>query len=181
MTFGRKYIQDLFASLVVFLIALPLSIGIAIASGLPLDQAAPKGLLTAAIGGIVGGTLGGSWYLIRGPAAGLVAVVVAIIQRVGYEDLFIVVILSGLLQVLIGALRFGPIFRSVSPALVDGMISGIGVLIIISQAYVLLDLKPPSADGITNLIQLPQAIFRFLWEPHLYPAGWIGPLTIGVF
>src|SRR5206468_9039385 len=118
--------SDLFASLVVFLVALPLCMGIAIASG--VDPAA--GILTGVIGGLVVGTLAGSPLQVSGPAAGLTVLVWELIQEHGPEVLGPVVLLAGALQLAAGLGRLGQWFRAVSPAVIQGMLSGIGVLIV---------------------------------------------------
>lgn len=149
--------RDLPASLVVFLVALPLCMGIAIASGLPPE----KGLLTGIIGGIVVGMLAGSPLQVSGPAAGLVVLVFEIIQKNGIAALGAVLVLAGLLQIGAGALRLGGWFRAMSPAVVHGMLAGIGVLIVAGQIQVLLDHKPlPS--GVANLVAIPGAVVSLL-------------------
>src|SRR6186997_2510237 len=90
--------HDLLASVVVFLVALPLCMGIAIASGVPPERAAATGIITGIVGGIVVGSLAGSPLLITGPAAGLSVLVYELIQKHGWEALGLIVLLSGLMQ-----------------------------------------------------------------------------------
>lgn len=176
--------QDLFASVVVFLVALPLSMGIAIASGVPMEKAAAVGLMTAIIGGLVVGPLSGSPLQVSGPAAGLTVMVAAFIQQFGFETLGIIVAIGGLIQVLAGLLRLGPLFRAVSPALIQGMLAGIGVLIFASQFHVLVDDVPPGTGrefgGVINLGLLPAAIWKGVTAPEHQPAAVIGLLTISI-
>lgn len=153
----ERWTSDLPASLVVFLVALPLSMGIAIASGAPVAA----GLVTGIVGGIVAGLLSGAPLQVSGPAAGLTVIVYQCIQEYGIEELGVVVLLAGLLQVLAAALRLGPWFRAVSPAVVQGMLAGIGVLIFCSQFHVMVDDKPKQ-NGLTNLVTIPQAIAKAL-------------------
>ena len=96
--------HDLLSSVVVFLVALPLCMGIAIASGTPVAT----GLITGIVGGLVVGVLAGSPFQVSGPAAGLTVIVFETVQRFGLEMLGLVVLVAGLLQLLAGALRLGP-------------------------------------------------------------------------
>ena len=148
---------DFFASIVVFLVALPLCMGIAIASGVPVAA----GLVTGIIGGLVVGCLAGSPLQVSGPAAGLTVIVYEIVQRVGLEMLGLAVLLAGALQLLAGALKWGQWFRAVSPAVIRGMLSGIGVLIFASQFHVMVDDSPPGG-GLKNLTAIPSAVSKAL-------------------
>ncbi len=147
--------QDLFALVVVFLVALPLCMGVAIASGVPVAA----GLFTGIVGGLVVGALAGSPLQVSGPAAGLAVIVLDIVQRFGVERLGIVVLIAGLLQVLAGTLRIGIWFRAVSPAVIKGMLAGIGVIIFSSQFHVMLDDKP-SGNVLRDLISIPKGIAK---------------------
>lgn len=182
--FTRSLGQDAFASVVVFLVALPLSMGIAIASGVPMEKAAPVGLMTAIIGGLVVGPLSGSPLQVSGPAAGLTVIVAAFIQKFGFETLGIIVAIGGSIQVLAGLLRLGPVFRAVSPALIQGMLAGIGVLIFASQFHVMVDDAPPGTGqefgGVINLWFIPEAVLKGITEPVHRPAAIIGLLTITI-
>lgn len=133
--------QDALASVVVFLVALPLCMGIAIASGLPPTA----GLITGIIGGVVVGALAGAPLQVSGPAAGLTVLVWQLVQQFGVEMLGIIVLIAGLMQVLAGTLKLGQWFRAVSPAVIHGMLGGIGVLIVASQFHVMIDSKPLGA------------------------------------
>src|SRR5687768_17375704 len=130
--------KDFLASIVVFLVALPLCMGIAIASGVP----PALGLITGIIGGLVVGALSGSPLLVSGPAAGLSVLVFDLVQRHGLRALGVVVVVAGITQLASGALRLGRWFRAVSPAVIHGMLAGIGALILASQLHVMLDDKP---------------------------------------
>jgi MFS superfamily sulfate permease-like transporter len=151
--------HDILASIVVFLIALPLCMGIAIASGVPADKAAAVGIITGIVGGIVVGTFAGSPLLITGPAAGLSVLVYELIQRFGWEMIGLIVLLAGGIQFIAGVLKLGQWFRAVSPAVIHGMLAGIGVLIVVSQFHIMLDDKPRE-DGIANILSLPGAVWR---------------------
>jgi len=182
----QKFVQDFFASLVVFVVALPLCMGIAIASGVPMEKAAPLGLMTGIVGGIVVGALSGCPLQVTGPAAGLAVIVADLIQRHGFETLGVIIFLAGIIQILAGSFRLGQVFRAVSPAVIQGMLAGIGVLIFASQFHVMLDHAAPGTGkefgGVINLITIPEAIYKsFDWvdtpTPHYYAAH-TGLLTI---
>jgi MFS superfamily sulfate permease-like transporter len=144
--------KDLLASFVVFLVALPLCMGIAIASGLP----PATGLITGMVGGLVVGFISGSPLQVSGPAAGLAVVVAELVHEYGIELLGPVLILAGALQWLAGVLKLGQLFRAMSPAVIYGMLAGIGILILLSQLHVMTDNKP-FTHGVENLLAIPAA------------------------
>jgi MFS superfamily sulfate permease-like transporter len=148
------YSKDFLASIVVFLVALPLCMGISIASGVP----PALGLITGMVGGIIVGTISGAPLQVSGPAAGLTVLVADLVRDHGIEALGPILILAGVFQVLAGRIHVGAWFRAMSPAVVYGMLAGIGVLIFASQFHVMLDRKPGSS-GIGNLLAIPGAIF----------------------
>lgn len=168
--------HDFLASIVVFLVALPLCLGIAVASGLPPIT----GLISGIIGGLVASSLAGCRLQVSGPAAGLVAVVAEIIQHHGVGSLGPIVLLAGILQMGFSFAQCGQWFRAISPALIQGMLGGIGVLIIAGQAHVMIDDKPTSS-GIENLLKLPAAFVKSVFPMdgtvhHI--AAMIGVMTI---
>ncbi|WP_029935806.1 SulP family inorganic anion transporter [Sphingomonas sp. UNC305MFCol5.2] len=147
---ARWNVRDLTASIVVFLVAMPLCMGIAVASGVSPE----KGLITGIIGGLVVGALAGSPLQVSGPAAGLAVIVFELVRDQGLSALGPILMLAGLIQVVAGIFRLGGWFRAISPAVVHGMLAGIGVLIVIGQFHVLFDSKPlPS--GLENLAAMP--------------------------
>lgn len=167
---------DLLASVVVVLVALPLCMGIAIASGLP----PALGLVTGIIGGLLVGSLAGSPLQVSGPAAGLAVIVYEIVQEHGLDTFGIIILLAGIIQAAAGLMRFGQWFRAVSPAVINGMLAGIGILIFSSQFHVMVDDKPRSS-GIANLMSIPESVWKGLFPldgstHHLAAA--IGVLTI---
>lgn len=174
--FSRNFGQDALASVVVFLVALPLCMGVAIASGLPPTA----GIITGIVGGIVVGMLAGSPLQVSGPAAGLTVLVWQLVQQQGVEMLGVIILLAGVLQFLAGVFKLGQWFRAVSPAVIHGMLAGIGVLIFASQFHVMLDNKP-LGSGIQNLAALPAAVLDVIRanDAHL-TAGELGLLTIVV-
>jgi len=158
-----NYRRDLLASVVVFLVALPLCMGIAIASGTPVAT----GLITGIVGGIVVGMLSGVPLQVSGPAAGLTVIVFDIVQRLGLEMLGLAVLIAGFFQIIAGTFRLGQWFRAVSPAVIKGMLGGIGVLIFASQFHVMVDDKP-KGSGIANLLSIPEAIQKGLTPPVMH-------------
>ncbi|MFI9345496.1 bifunctional SulP family inorganic anion transporter/carbonic anhydrase [Streptomyces sp. NPDC052773] len=141
---------DVSASIAVFLIALPLSLGIALATGAPLQA----GLVAAAVGGIVVGRLGGCPLQVSGPAAGLTVVTADLIHLYGWRTTCAITVLAGLAQLGLGCLRVARTALAVSPAIVHGMLAGIGVTIAMAQLHIVLGGTPQSAV-LDNLRALP--------------------------
>jgi MFS superfamily sulfate permease-like transporter len=179
---GHSIRDDLLASFVVFLVALPLSLGLALVAGYPFETAAAVGLISSAVGGILVGMFSGSPLQVSGAANGAAVTVAAFVGDLGFEAVGVIVTLAGLIQLVGGMLKFGPVFRAVSPALVQGMLAGIGVLIFASQFHVMVDDVPPGSGrefgGLINLWSLYEAIWKGLYEPIHRPAALIGLLTI---
>jgi MFS superfamily sulfate permease-like transporter len=148
--------------------------GISLASGAPVEA----GLLTGIIGGIIVGVLSGSSFQVSGPAAGLSILVLEFIQAHGFAALGAVLIVAGAMQIAAGLLRAGSLFRAVSPAVVNGMLSGIGLLIVFSQIYVMLDMAPKGA-GLKNITELPSALAMLAQpnSPHL-SAAFLGLISV---
>jgi MFS superfamily sulfate permease-like transporter len=160
-TMSRQNIfaRDLTASIVVFLVAMPLCMGIAVASGVPPE----KGLITGIIGGIVVGALAGSPLQVSGPAAGLAVIVFELVRQHGMMALGPILLLAGVIQFIAGIARLGGWFRAISPAVVHGMLAGIGVLIFIGQFHVLFD-GAPKPSGVENLLAIPLSLLRLFSE-----------------
>ncbi|WP_279581157.1 SulP family inorganic anion transporter [Fodinicola feengrottensis] len=146
---------DVPASLVVFLIALPLSLGIAVASGAPVVA----GLIAAAVGGIVAGAMGGSVVQVSGPAAGLTVIVAEINLQYGWAVTCLITLAAGLIQIGLGAVRVARTALAVSPAIVHGMLAGVGLTIALAQLHVLLGARPQSS-AIENILEMPAEILR---------------------
>ncbi|MFE9464469.1 bifunctional SulP family inorganic anion transporter/carbonic anhydrase [Streptomyces virginiae] len=141
---------DLSASIAVFLIAMPLSLGIALATGAPLQA----GLVAAAVGGIVAGRLGGAPLQVSGPAAGLTVVTAELIQRYGWRTTCAITVLAGVCQLGLAALRTARSALMVSPAIVHGMLAGIGVTIALAQLHIVLG-GTPQSSAVANVLGLP--------------------------
>jgi len=169
--------NELLSSIVVFLVALPLCMGIALASGVP----PALGLISGVVGGLVVGFLSGSPLQVSGPAAGLAVIVWEIVQKHGIDGLAVALVLAGIIQAAAGAFGFGQVFRAITPAVIYGMLAGIGVLIFASQFHMMVD-DVPRSNGIQNLLSIPEAIYKGVSSDgdqahHL--AAIIGLLTIG--
>ena len=162
-----------------FLVALPLCIGITIASGAP----AGSGIVTGIVAGLVVGWLSGSPLQVSGPAAGLTVIVYELIREQGLEAFGVIVIAAGLIQILWSWLQLGQWFRAVSPAVIHGMLAGIGALIFASQFHIMID-DLPKGSGLENILSLPSAVWKGLIDDDSTPmnhhlAARIGVLTIG--
>lgn len=168
--------RDLAASAVVFLVAMPLCMGIAIASGVPPE----KGLITGIIGGLVVGAIAGSPLQVSGPAAGLAVMVFEIVRDLGLSALGPILVLAGAIQLVAGVAKLGGWFRAISPAVVHGMLAGIGVLIVVGQFHVLFD-HTPLPSGLANLAAVPARLLGLRPDSNLIQteiAFAVGLLTI---
>ncbi len=168
--------KDFLASVIVFLVAMPLAIGISIACGLPIYC----GIISGIIGGIIVGAFSGNSLQVSGPAAGLILIVVDIIHTLGIEKLFLIIFVVGLMQILFGFLSLGKWFRAISPAIIQGMLAGIGISIFLSQFHIMLDSKPQNTF-IANILDLGRVIYHSVLPMngsahHL--AAMVGLLTI---
>jgi MFS superfamily sulfate permease-like transporter len=122
--------RDIPSSVVVFLVALPLCLGIALASGAPLFA----GVLTGIIGGIVVGTLSGSQLSVAGPAAGLTVIVLNAITTLGaYETFLLALVLAGVFQIILGIVKAGTIANYFPSSVIEGMLAAIGIILIMKQ------------------------------------------------
>ncbi|MFF7257902.1 bifunctional SulP family inorganic anion transporter/carbonic anhydrase [Streptomyces microflavus] len=161
---------DVSASITVFLIAVPMSLGLALAVGAPLEA----GLVAAAIGGIAAGLLGGTPLQVSGPSAGLTVVTAELIQVYGWRTTCAITVGAGLLQILLGTLRAARNALAVSPAIVHGTLAGIGVAIALAQLHIMLGGSPQSSV-VANALALPEQLARISPAAPL-----IGALTIAV-
>jgi len=167
--------KDFFASLVVFFIALPLAVGISIASGLPAEA----GIISSIIGGIIVGFFSGSPLQISGPAAGLIVIIYEIVQKFGIPSLGIIVFTAGIIQIAFGVLKWGKWFRAISPAIIQGMLSAIGLSIIFSQFHIMID-SVPGKNVLENITTIPiDILFSLNASTHHLAAG-MGILTISI-
>lgn len=142
-----KYLRnDIPAGIVVFFVALPLCLGIALASGAPLFS----GLIAGIVGGVVVGALSGSKIGVSGPAAGLAAIVLTAIGSLGgFENFLVAVVLAGVMQIIFGILKAGVIGYYFPSSVIKGMLTGIGIIIILKQIphFFGYDAEPQGADS----------------------------------
>ncbi|NUR32036.1 MAG: SulP family inorganic anion transporter, partial [Catenulispora sp.] len=162
--------SDLPASMVVVLVALPLSLGIAVASGAP----PAAGLVAAIVGGLVAGALGGSAVQVSGPSASLTVIIAQTVVTFGWQATCAIVVGAGLVQLTLGLLRVAPIAMIVSPAVVHGMLAGLGAVIILAQIHIVLG-ATPQASPLVNLRLLPAKVVE-----HHGQAVAVGVLTLVV-
>lgn len=167
--------QDFASSLVVFLVALPLCVGVAVASGVPAEL----GLVTGIVGGIVTGLMRGSSLQVSGPAAGLTVLVFEAVEEFGLPALGAIVLATGLLQVLMGVLKLGRYFRAISVSVVEGMLAGIGLVLIAGQLYPALAAKAPDS-GLGKIAGLPGAFADALGDTGAMASFALGAGTIAV-
>lgn len=125
----KNFKSDLPAGLVVFLVALPLSLGIALASGAPLFS----GIISGVIGGIVVGSLSGSSLGVSGPAAGLAVIVMVAIQSLGFDAFLAAVVIAGVIQLVLGYMKAGIIGYFFPTSVIEGMLTAIGISIFLKQ------------------------------------------------
>jgi MFS superfamily sulfate permease-like transporter len=150
----KRYWADLGASVVVFLVALPLCVGVAVASGVPAEL----GIVTGVVGGIVVGLLPGSTMQVSGPAAGLTVLVADAVGDHGIQALGVIVLGAGLLQVLLGLTRCGRWFRAISPSVVQGLLAGIGLVLVFGQ------LKHLVVSPVALALGLLTVVIMLLWQ-----------------
>jgi carbonic anhydrase len=171
LTSPRTITSDVLSSVVVFFVAVPLALGISISSGAP---SVVPGLIACIIGGVVVGALGGAPLQVTGPAAGLTVITYDIIQKFGWQGMCAVTAAAGLVQILTGYLRIGKVCLAIAPAVVHGMLAGIGVVIALAQVHVVLGGSPQSS-ALKNLADLPAQLL------DLHGAStFIGLFTIGI-
>ena len=176
--------SDIPASIVVFFVAIPLCLGIALASGAPLFS----GIISGIIGGIIVGMISGSQIGVSGPAAGLAAIVLTAITTLdGFENFLLAVVIGGVLQLLLGILKAGIIGQYFPSSVIKGMLSGIGLIIIIKQiphffGYKSNELEVNILDEISfgsTLIAFISLFILLLWETILTKKAKIFQLVQG--
>ncbi|BBC36530.1 hypothetical protein SGFS_078240 [Streptomyces graminofaciens] len=164
---------EITASLVVFLVALPLCIGVAVASGVPAEL----GIISGVIGGLVVGAVRGSTLQVSGPAAGLAALVAETVLEFGVAMLGVIVLFSGILQIVLGLVKLGRMFQAISLAVVQGMLAGIGLPLMFSQLYPMSDAKAPGTP-LENMAGVPGLIADTATDPQALIAAGLGVVTI---
>lgn len=170
---------DVKSGFVIFLIALPLSIGIALASGAP----PAAGLIAAAIGGILGSLLGAGSVTINGPAAGLIVIVLGAVeslghgnQALGFKYTLAAIVAVGLLQICVGALKLASVGLAFPSSVVHGLLSAIGAIIISKQLHSLIGVKPNAKSVVGLLMEFPQDLAHL--NPEIAYIGFASALLL---
>jgi len=150
--------RDIGAGFNVFLLALPLCLGIAIASNFP----PMAGILSAIIGGMIASFCGSAELSIKGPAAGLIAITLSAVYQLGggdltlgYERTLAVGVVAALLQLLIAGTKKGDIVEMIPPSIIHGMLAAVGFIIMAKQIYVMLGVSTPALDPLSLFVKLP--------------------------
>lgn len=152
---------DLISGFLVFLIALPLCLGIAMASGFP----PMSGIITAVVGGVLVSRISGSFVTINGPAAGLIVVILGSVQNLGQGDAMAgfrftlaAIAIASVFQILMGLLRAGKLNAYFPASVVHGMLAAIGIIIMAKQVHTILGVKPQSKEIIDTILEIPHSI-----------------------
>lgn len=166
---------DLLSGFLVFLIALPLCLGIAMASGFP----PMSGIITAIIGGVVVSRINGSYVTINGPAAGLIVVIVDAVQALGqgdamagYRYTLAAIVMASVLQILLGIFKAGKLSAFFPSSVVHGMLAAIGIIIMAKQFHTLLGVKPEAKSLLGTIAEIPHSLINL--NPEVSLIGVIG-------
>lgn len=171
----RTFGADFGASLVVFLVALPLCVGVATASGVPPEL----GIITGVVGGLVVGLLPGSTMQVSGPAAGLTVLMASAVAEHGLASLGVIVLGAGVLQILMSLGRVGTWFRAISPSVVQGMLAGIGLVLILGQIYPVGGLEQPASTP-EKFAGIPELFTAMVSTPTGLAGFGVAALTVAI-
>lgn len=168
----QNWKSDLVSGFILFLIALPLSLGIAMASGAP----PMAGIISAIIGGMLVSQINGSFVTINGPAAGLIVVILASVERLGggsegYHCTLAAIVVSGIILFLMGKFRAGALGKFFPATVVHGMLAAIGIIIILKQLPFMLGVKAPAKEPLEILVRTPE-MFAHL-NPEIALIGFV--------
>ncbi len=176
--------KDFFSGFIVSLIALPLGLGLALASNVPPTA----GLIAAIVGGVVVSIFGGSHVTITGPGNGLVVVILTAVTALGNGDPFTgylaalgAIVVSGGVMSLLGFLKFGKLGDIFPSSAIQGMLSAIGIIILAKQAHIMLgNLDPKASSNAEMLYTLPATVFRLFSETHWQVPALVGLASLGI-
>jgi MFS superfamily sulfate permease-like transporter len=161
---------DIVSGLILFLIALPLSLAIAMASGMP----PMAGLIAAAVGGMIVSQISGSYVTINGPAAGLITVIAGSVARLGGGETgqhcaLAAIFIAGVTLFILGKLKAGGLGDYFPLSVVHGMLAAIGIIIMSKQFYIMLGIKPPGSEPFDLILKIPQSLATL--NPELATIG----------
>jgi MFS superfamily sulfate permease-like transporter len=183
LSFQEKLKKDFPSGLVVFLVALPLCLGIALASGAPVFS----GIVAGVVGGIVVGAISGSHISVSGPAAGLTIIVLDALKKLGsFETFLLAVVLAGIFQLILGVLKAGKLAHFFPSSVINGMLASIGIILILKQIPHALgydfdylgDENFDEAGGHNTLTDIYYAIIEFEWPALLISGISLGALIL---
>jgi MFS superfamily sulfate permease-like transporter len=173
---------DLQSGFLVFLIALPLCLGVSIASGFPPSA----GIISAIIGGLLVSRISGSYLTINGPAAGLIVVVLAAVQALGegdalagYRYTLAAIVVASVFQVFLGIFKMGQLSSFFPASVVHGMLAAIGLIIIATQTHVMLGVTPEPGSLFSIIAQIPQSLLNM--KPEIVLISFLGLLILIVW
>jgi len=169
---SENWRSDLLSGFLVFLIALPLCLGISAASGFPTMS----GVITAVIGGIVVSRFSGSYVTINGPAAGLIVVILSAVQALGQTAAMAAIVIASVFQIMMGVMKAGRLNAYFPSSVVHGMLAAIGIIIMAKQVHIMLGVKPESKEILGVIAEIPQSIMHM--NPEIALIGIVGILIL---